>query len=125
MTNNVKTIVDELRKRGLSNGTTIGYHSGLMDEAADTIEQLQAEIEKKNEDIEKWQKVNFDLCIAGGKLLRERKTIRAEAIKEFAEKYKDQIKNYTGMFTDNGFMVSHEAILAAVDFIKEQLVGEN
>lgn len=40
---NAKTIVNELRKRGLSNGGSLGYHSGLMDEAADLIEKLQAE----------------------------------------------------------------------------------
>lgn len=41
---NVKTIVDELRKRGLTNGSSLGYHSGLMDEAADLIEELQAKL---------------------------------------------------------------------------------
>lgn len=43
---NVKRLVDELRKRGLSNGAALGYHSGLMDEAADTIEQLRAKNEQ-------------------------------------------------------------------------------
>lgn len=37
-------IVSELRKRGLSNGGSLGYHSGLMDEAADLIEKQQAVI---------------------------------------------------------------------------------
>ena len=46
---NAKTIVNELRKRGLSNGTSLGYHSGLMDEAADVIESQQAQIKKLKE----------------------------------------------------------------------------
>ena len=41
-----KAIVDELRKRGLSNGGSLGYHSGLMDSAADLIESQQTEIQK-------------------------------------------------------------------------------
>ena len=33
-------LVEELRKRGLSNGSALGSHSGLADEAADAIEDL-------------------------------------------------------------------------------------
>lgn len=33
-------IVQELRKRGLLSGSSLGYHSGIMDEAADIIEKL-------------------------------------------------------------------------------------
>lgn len=40
---NADEIVKELRKRGLSNGTTLGYHSGLFEAAADLIESLQAD----------------------------------------------------------------------------------
>ena len=45
-TNNVESIISELRKRGLSNGGSLGYHSGLMDAAADLIESQQAQIER-------------------------------------------------------------------------------
>lgn len=55
----IQILVEELRKRGLSNGASTGYHSGLMDEAADTIERLQAEL----------------------------KTAKTEARKEFAESF--------------------------------------
>lgn len=58
---NVKSLIDELRKHGLSNGSSLGYHSGLMDEAADTIEQL----------------------------LKELKNAKTEAYKEFIEKVKE------------------------------------
>lgn len=56
-------------------------------------------------------------------LQMELEKARAEAIKEFAEEYKDQIKDCTGMFTDDGFYVPLEAALNAVDFIKEKLMG--
>lgn len=38
-----KEIVKDLRKHGLSNGSSLGYHSGAMDEAADLIEKLDAD----------------------------------------------------------------------------------
>lgn len=44
-----------------------------------------------------------------------------DGIKDFAEAYKDQIKNYTGMFSDEGFYVSHSSVLSAVDFICERM----
>lgn len=50
--------------------------------------------------------------------------IKLEAYKEFVEAYKNQIKNYTGMFTDEGFYVSLEAVLSAVDFVYEKLSKE-
>lgn len=33
-------LIVRLRHRGLSNGSTLGTHSGIMDEAADAIEEL-------------------------------------------------------------------------------------
>lgn len=41
-----KKLVAELRERGLSNGSTIGHHSGLYEVAADAIEELLARAEK-------------------------------------------------------------------------------
>lgn len=60
--NNVETIVDELRKHGLSNGGTLGYHSGLMDEAADLIEELQAKFASATETLDEVeQMLNNDI----------------------------------------------------------------
>lgn len=42
---NTKEIIAELRRKGFSNGGSLGHHSGLMDEAADLIEKLQKENE--------------------------------------------------------------------------------
>ncbi len=58
------------------------------------------------------------------KARRQLKTAKSEAVKEFVEAYKDQIKNYTGMFTDEGFYVSLDAVLNAVDFVCERLSEE-
>ena len=38
-----RELVEQLRKRGLSNGSSLGQHSGLYDEAADLIEALLEE----------------------------------------------------------------------------------
>ena len=39
-------LIEQLNARGLGNGTSLGYHSGLFDEAADALEELQAELEQ-------------------------------------------------------------------------------
>lgn len=42
-------VISCLRKRGLTSGGTLGYHSGLFDEAADVIEELIAKLENPTE----------------------------------------------------------------------------
>ncbi len=60
---NTKEIIEELRKRGLSNGGSLGYHSGLMDEAADLIEKLQKENEFHRETIRKNNQKALDVTL--------------------------------------------------------------
>ena len=50
--------------------------------------------------------------------------ISKKAVKDFADRYKEHVKSFTGEFTDNGFMVSLNAVLTAVDFIEEQFSVE-
>ena len=57
-------------------------------------------------------------------LVPGKEQIKAEAIKDFAEAYKEQIKSCTGMFTDDGFYVPLDAVLRFVEFCKEQMIGE-
>jgi hypothetical protein len=52
--------------------------------------ELMKKVDRQKAEIEKWQQVNFDLCTVGGKLLHERKTIRAEAIKEVLQRVKEK-----------------------------------
>jgi hypothetical protein len=99
--------------------------------AFEEINRQKAEIEMLKEEVGK----EFT-CFVGDPhkveycpYLEELEAAKAEAIKEFAEDYKDQIKNYTGMFTDDGFYVSFEAIMSAVDFVLnkklDDMVGDN
>ena len=37
-----KKLIEDLRRHGLTNGSSLGHHTGLMDEAADAIMSLQA-----------------------------------------------------------------------------------
>lgn len=41
-----KELINKLRRQGLSNGTSLGRHDGMMDAAADEIERLQQEKEQ-------------------------------------------------------------------------------
>lgn len=42
----IEKLIEQLSIRGLGNGTSLGYHSGLFDEAATALSTLQAENEK-------------------------------------------------------------------------------
>ena len=48
----IEKLIEQLSARGLSNGSSLGYHSGLFDEAATALSTLQAENEKLREKIE-------------------------------------------------------------------------
>ena len=39
----IEKLIEQLSARGLSNGSSLGYHSGLFDEAATALSTLQAE----------------------------------------------------------------------------------
>lgn len=42
----IENLIEQLSARGLSNGSSLGYHSGLFDEAATALSTLQDENEK-------------------------------------------------------------------------------
>lgn len=61
-------LIEALRRYGLKNGTSLGRHMGIMDEAADILECLtaenaekDAEIERKSAEIERLHKRRIDL----------------------------------------------------------------
>ncbi len=93
----------------------------IFDDALDLINRQNAEIERLT------LQNNLMTCeralhkIGASDLVLQHRT---EAIKEFAKTYKDHIKDFVGMFTDEGFYVSLDAVLNAVDFICERMVGE-
>lgn len=41
-------LIQELKRYGLSNGSALGRHMGIMDEAADAIERLISDLEEAN-----------------------------------------------------------------------------
>lgn len=47
----IKQSVDYLRSKGLANGNALGFHSGMMDDIADLIEELKRERDAAVEDL--------------------------------------------------------------------------
>ena len=66
----VEKLIEQLNARGLSNGSSLGYHCGLYDEAATAISTLQAENEKLRAEIEQMTACIYykpgGLCRYGG-----------------------------------------------------------
>ena len=52
----IEKLIEQLSARGLSNGSSLGYHSGLFDEAATALSTLQAENEKLRAEVESLKK---------------------------------------------------------------------
>ena len=48
----IEKLIEQLNARGLSNGSSLGYHCGLHDEAATALSTLQAENEKLRGELE-------------------------------------------------------------------------
>lgn len=48
----IEKLIEQLNARGLSNGSSLGYHCGLFDEAATALSALQAENEKLRAELE-------------------------------------------------------------------------
>ena len=49
----IEKLIEQLSARGLGNGTSLGYHSGLLDDAATALSTLQAENEKLRVELER------------------------------------------------------------------------
>ena len=47
----IEKLIEQLSARGLSNGSSLGYHSGLFDEAATALSTLQAENKRMRREI--------------------------------------------------------------------------
>ena len=81
----IEKLIEQLSARGLSNGSSLGYHSGLFDEAAAALSTLQAENEKLRgyiNDLETQHRTEmcengYD-CVELGKLRAELEQVKAE-----------------------------------------------
>ena len=47
----IENLIEQLSARGLRNGSSLGYHSGLFDEAVTALSTLQAENEKLRDEL--------------------------------------------------------------------------
>lgn len=56
----IEKLIEQLSIRGLGNGTSLGYHSGLFDEAATALSAQQAENEKLRAELERMKKIMRD-----------------------------------------------------------------
>lgn len=52
----IEKLIEQLSARGLRNGSSLGYHSGLFDEAATALSTLQAENEKLRAELDEKEK---------------------------------------------------------------------
>lgn len=58
----IEKLIEQLNARGLSNGSSLGYHCGLYDEAATALSTLQAENEKLRAELERVKLVRCKDC---------------------------------------------------------------
>lgn len=60
--NDIEELIRLLKSRGLSNGSSLGHHSGLYDEAADTLSTLQAENNQLRAELERVKRSFGQIC---------------------------------------------------------------
>lgn len=60
----IEKLIEQLSIRGLGNGTSLGYHSGLFDEAATALSAQQTENEKLRAELEQVREKNAGLALA-------------------------------------------------------------
>lgn len=72
----IEKLIEQLSARGLSNGSSLGYHSGLFEEAATALSTLQDEKEKLYEKIEDARLEGYAKGL--GEMSSENEKLRAE-----------------------------------------------
>ena len=82
-------------------------------------ETLRDEIAEQKAEIER---LKAEQEMADGYADALEQKAKTEAYKEFAERYEEQIRSYTGIYTDEiGFAISYNAIISAVNFVCDEL----
>ena len=87
----IEKLIEQLNARGLSNGSSLGYHCGLYDEAATALSTLQAENEKLRVEAEGMRSNWYKSVEEIQKLRTELEQVKAErdaaveAVKNMAE----------------------------------------
>lgn len=54
----IEQLIEQLKKKGLTNGSSLGWHSGLFEQAADALMELQSENEKLRAELEQVKREN-------------------------------------------------------------------
>lgn len=80
-------LIEQLNARGLGNGSSLGYHSGLFDEAATALSTLQAENEEMQKQLNMFSEF---LCHMTGGLLSKTNYTAQEMISA-AEDYQQNV----------------------------------
>ena len=83
----IEKLIEQLSARGLGNGTSLGYHSGLLDEAATALSMLQAENEKLREKIEDARLEGYAKGL--GEMSEENEKLRADVVR-----FNDMLASY-------------------------------
>ena len=96
----IEKLIEQLSARGLGNGTSLGYHSGLLDDAATALSTLQAENEKLRVEAEGMRSNWY-------KSVEEIKKLRAELEQVKAERDAavDEVKHLKAVMRDEGIVV--------------------
>ena len=74
----IEKLIEQLSARGLSNGSSLGYHSGLFDEAATALSTLQAENAQLRESRDHWKRLAHELSEGVNGKDAEHERLRAE-----------------------------------------------
>ncbi len=111
-------IVEYLQSCGLSNGTSLGHHSGSMDFIADRFVEVLNQNERRRIEIIILNKKVEELSeVLSDSIKIKAKEIKSEAIKEFVERLKKAKKNST--------MDSRICTVEMIDNLVKEMVGEN
>lgn len=98
--------------------SSLGVLDDLLTKSYKENKELKAEIERLKSTVNRIKRYDEERDIRlHARLIA---TAKSEAYKEFLEAYKDQIKKYAGMFTDEGFY----EVLSVADFVFEKMKEE-
>ena len=82
----IEKLIEQLSARGLRNGSSLGYHSGLFDEAATALSTLQAENKAMQKQLNEFSEF---LCRMTGGLL-SKTNYTAQVMATIAEDYQQK-----------------------------------
>ena len=89
-------IIEYLQQYGLSNGTSLGHHSGTMDLIADRFVELLNKSDRQRIEIKRLNKKVEELSeVLSDSIKIKVKEIKSEAIKEFMDSLKAKAQNAT------------------------------